>query len=112
MRGHFATITYHGQPLSSTELEALAYMVEHQNQDHFSIPELNRHLGVKSFDPELVSHLLAQLSSSSIEITAPQREQHIELVNRYSIKPPIVKCQFPADFVELVTTGDISQKPS
>ncbi|RRJ84831.1 hypothetical protein [Aestuariirhabdus litorea] len=111
-QGHFATIVYQGQRLSDAELNALAYMVEHRDPPSFAIPELNRALGLKSFDAEPVSHLLAQLSSSCIEITLPEKRQHIELISRYSIRPPKVICEFPAAFIELVTTGDLNRRPN
>lgn len=112
IQGHFATIIYRGQPLTDQEINTFCYMIEHQDAEQFTIPELNRCLELKSFDSEPVSHLLAQLSSSSINITAPGRQQHIELVSRYSVNPPVVKCQFPASLIELITTGDISHQPT
>ncbi|WP_426417411.1 hypothetical protein [Aestuariirhabdus sp. LZHN29] len=110
-QGHFATIVYQGQRLSSAELDTLAYMIERRSSEHFTIPELNRNLGLKSFEADAVSHLLAQLGSSSIEITLPEKKQHIDLVSRYSIRPPRVYCEFPIPFVELLTTGDLSCRP-
>ncbi|MCL6418375.1 hypothetical protein [Aestuariirhabdus haliotis] len=110
-QGHFATIVYQGERLSPAELNTLAYMVEQRCSTHFNVPELNRRLGLHSFDAEPVSHLLAQLSSSCLEITLPDQQQHIDLINRYSIKPPRISCEFPAALVELLTTGDLSQQP-